>query len=98
MAGRWSATPQRGTWGRVTSGSETDVHTASTQTGDNGGMRMNLDSLSASLSTEERSEFSLNRGWESMRPHLGFRGKGDCHQALNCTFRQFTLSEIICTH
>lgn len=72
MAGRWSATPQRGTWGRVTSGSETDVHTARIPTGDNGGMRMNLDSLSDSLSTEERSEFSLNRGWESRRPHLGF--------------------------
>lgn len=72
MAGRWSATPQRGTWGRVTSGSKTDIHIASTRTEDNGGMRMNLDSLSVSLSTEERSEFSLNRGWESMRPYLGF--------------------------
>ena len=59
---------------------------------------MSLDSLSASLSAEERSEFSLNRGWESMRPYLGFRGKGGCPQALSCTFRQFSSSEIICIH
>lgn len=75
MAGKWSATPQHGTWGRVTSGSEADVYTADTKMGDNGGMRMNLDSFSASLSTEEMNEFFLNEGWEPMRAHLGFPRK-----------------------
>lgn len=37
MAGKLSATPQPGTWGRVTSGSEADTHMAGTKVGDNGG-------------------------------------------------------------
>lgn len=72
MVEKWSATPPPGTWGRVTSGSEADVYTAGTKMGNNGWMRMDSVPFSASLSTEERKEFSLNEGWAAVRAHLGF--------------------------
>lgn len=37
MTRKWPATPQLGTWGKVTSGSKTDTYIANTKMGDNGG-------------------------------------------------------------
>lgn len=37
MAGKWSATPQPGTWGKVTSGNKADTVTADTKMGNKGG-------------------------------------------------------------
>lgn len=38
-------------------------------------MRGNLDPFPASLSPGEMKEFSLNKGWESMRTHVTFPRK-----------------------
>lgn len=47
----------------MTSGSEGDPYTADAQLGDNGGKdEMDLDFFSASLTTEEMCELSLNEG------------------------------------
>lgn len=47
---------------------------------------MNLDSFSASLSTEEMTEFSLNKSRESMRAHLRFPRKRGLPAGPNLNF------------
>lgn len=75
MAGKWSATPQLGTWERATSGREADIQLILKRETMGAWKKMNLDSCSASLSTEEMNELPFKESWESMRGHLGFSRK-----------------------